>query len=52
MQQINLKILKKLSKDIDLMLEYKTINESEHDYLIGFLLGITQTKIDYNIGEK
>lgn len=46
------KDFKKLSKDIDLMFEYKTINESEHDYLTGFLIGITITKIDYNIGEK
>lgn len=48
----NSKDFKQLSKELDSMLEDKVIDGNEYSYLLGFLLGVIDTKIDYNIGEK
>ena len=48
----NSKDFKQLSKELDSMLEDKIINGNEYTYLLGYLLGVIDTKIDYNIEEK
>ena len=48
----NSKDFKQLSKELDSMLEDKVINADEYSYLLGYLLGAIDAKIDYNIGEK
>lgn len=48
----NSKDFKQLSKELDSMLEDKIIDGNEYSYLLGYLLGVIDTKIDYNIGEK
>ena len=48
----NSKDFKQLSKELDSMLEDKVIDRSDYTYLLGYLLGVIDTKIDYNIGEK
>ena len=46
------KDFKQLSKELDSMLEDKIIDGNEYSYLLGFLVGVIDTKIDYNIEEK
>lgn len=46
------KDFKQLSKELDCMLEGKVIDGNEYSYLLGFLVGVIDTKIDYNIEEK
>ena len=43
------KDFKQLSKELDSMLEDKIIDGNEYSYLLGFLLGVIDTKLDYNI---
>ena len=45
----NSKDFKQLSKELDSMLEDKIINRNDYVYLLGYLLGVIDTKIDYNI---
>ena len=45
----NSKDFKQLSKELDSMLEDKIIDGNEYSYLLGYLLGVIDTKIDYNI---
>lgn len=46
------KDFKQLSKEIDSMLENKVIDSKEYSFLLGYLTGVIDTKIDYNIEEK
>ena len=46
------KDFKQLSKELDSMIEDKVINAEEYSYLLGFLTGVIDTKLDYNIEEK
>ena len=46
------KDFKQLLKELDSMIEYKVIDTNEYSYLSGFLNGVIDTKIDYNIEEK
>ena len=46
------KDFKQLSKKLDSMFEYKLIDANLYSYLLGFLYGVIDTKIDYNIEEK
>ena len=48
----NSKDFKQLSKELDDMIEYKVIDTNEYSYLLGFLTGVIDTKLDYNIEEK
>ena len=48
----NSKDFKQLSKELDSMLEDKVIDGNEYSYLLGFLTGVIDTKLDYNIEEK
>ena len=48
----NSKDFKQLSKELDSMNEFKLIDGNDYIYLLGFLYGVIDTKIDYNIGEK
>ena len=43
------KDFKQLSKELDSMIEDKVIDANEYSYLLGFLYGVLDTKIDYNI---
>ena len=45
----NSKDFKQLSKELDSMLEDKIIDANEYSYLLGYLLGVIDTKIDCNI---
>ena len=45
----NSKDFKQLSKELDSMLEDKIIDGNEYSYLLGYLLGVIDTKIDYSI---
>ena len=45
----NSKDFKQLSKELDSMIEDKIIDANEYSYLLGFLYGVLDTKIDYNI---
>ena len=45
----NSKDFKQLSKELDSMIEDKVIGANEYSYLLGFLYGVLDTKIDYNI---
>lgn len=45
----NSKDFKQLSKELDSMIENKVIDGNEYSYLLGFLLGVIDTKNDYNI---
>ena len=45
----NSKDFKQLSKELDSMLEDKIIDGNEYSYLLGYLLGVIDTKIDNNI---
>lgn len=48
----NSKDFKQFSIELDSMLEDKIIDGNEYSYLLGFLFGVIDTKIDYNIEEK
>ncbi|MDY4215302.1 MAG: hypothetical protein SOX53_03735 [Candidatus Onthovivens sp.] len=48
----NSKDFKQLTKELDSMLENKVIDGNDYSYLQGYLLGVIDTKIDYNIEEK
>ena len=48
----NSKDFKQLLKELDDMIEYKAINADEYNYLLGYLTGVIDTKLDYNIEEK
>ena len=45
----NSKDFKQLSKELDSMNEFKLIDGNDYIYLLGFLYGVIDTKIDYNI---
>lgn len=45
----NSKDFKQLSKELDSMLEDRVINANEYSYLLGYLCGVIDTKLDYNI---
>lgn len=45
----NSKDFKQLSKELDSMLKDRVINADEYSYLLGFLLGVIDTKSDYGI---
>ena len=46
------KDVRQLLKELDSMLVNKIIYEKDYAYLLGFLYGVIDTKIDYNIVEK
>ena len=48
----NSKDFKQLLKELDDMFEDKVINADEYNYLLGYLTGVIDTKLDYNIEEK
>ena len=48
----NSKDFRQLSKELDDMIEYKAIDTNEYSYLLGFITGVIDTKLDYNIEEK
>lgn len=48
----NSKDFKQLSKEIELMLKNKIIDRYDYGFLLGYLSGVIDTKIDYNIEEK
>ena len=48
----NSKDFQQLSNEIDSMLEVKAIDSNDYSYLKGFLFGVLDTKIDYNIEEN
>ena len=48
----NSKDFEELSKELDDMIEYKVIGVNEYNYLLGFLTGVIDTKLDYNIEEN
>lgn len=43
------KDFKDLKEELDTMLENKIIDENDYAYLFCYLLGVIDTKIDYNI---
>ena len=45
----NSKDFQQLSNELDSMLEDKVIDANDYSYLQGFLFGVLDTKIDYNI---
>lgn len=45
----NSKDFKQLSNELDSMIEDKLIDCNDYSYLQGFLFGVLDTKIDYNI---
>ena len=46
------KDFKKLSKELDSMFKDKVIDTNEYSYLLGYLAGVIDTKLDYNIEEN